>query len=63
MHGIETIIKNNQDAGRIIASQQERLEAIIACARRVCDSKLTSEQQREIFNLRRLLDEPAKVRA
>lgn len=63
MHGIETIITNNQKAGRIIAAQEDRLQKIIACARRVCDSKLTDEQQKEIFELRRLLDEPTKVRA
>jgi hypothetical protein len=63
MHGIETIIKNNQDAGRIIAKQQDRLTQIVAQSWRVCNSKLTNEQQKEIAELRRLLDEPTRVRA
>lgn len=63
MHCIETIIQNNQKAGRTIASQAERIERIKAAAWTVVNSKLLDEQQKAIYSLRDALvaDDAAKA--
>lgn len=55
MHSIETILKNNQQAGRIIASQAEKTKRIEAAAWAVINSKLVDEQQKAIYELRSVL--------
>jgi hypothetical protein len=58
MHSIETILKNNQQAGRIIASQAEKAQRIEAAAWAVINSKLVDEQQKAIYELRSVLTAP-----
>ena len=56
MHGIETIIHNNQQAGKLIAKQADRAKLVEEAAWRVINSKLLDEQQKAIFDLRRTLE-------
>lgn len=55
MHSIETIIVNNQQAGRTIAKQADRAQRVEEAAWKVINSKLLDEQQKAIFELREAL--------
>ena len=61
MHGIETIIKNNQTAARIIASQAEKNARIERAAWKVINSQFREEQQKAIHELRMELTAPVAV--
>ena len=61
MHGIETIIKNNQTAGRIIAAQADRTAALEKAAWAVIKAPFRAEQALAIQQMRDILSTPVKV--
>lgn len=69
MHGLKTIHRINAEraaaydliAKETTSSAQRRIEALEKAARAVFNSKLIDEQQKAIFELKRVVDGPAPL--